>query len=145
MTSNDYILLGALAGVVVMLVGYAIGRIEKAQRGIPHFKYTPPPPPEPRVWYRLLAHELQQGEIYRHRLTQCRVQVTKPAEPPENGRRFYARGVQSNPKTLERIPIYISDGDLETDDPMLDPKERQRILRLDRKPTPFMSDAYVPE
>lgn len=116
-------------------LGGMIGMLWRGKRspgGVPHMKNIPPPPPPPSIWYRLLAHELQVGEIYRHRLSHRRVQVSKAGSPAQaETTASPGRGMMFDTISGRLSPIDIDDNDLETDNPMLHPATAEKLMRVE--------------
>lgn len=118
-------IIGAIVLVVVLvLVAYLEGRRDGRSRGLPDHPVPPPPPPLPeRQWYRLKAHELVVGEVYRDRLTKWPVRVRAIPSKHEGHAKMMAIGVMANQITGVREQVYIQDDDLETDNIQLVPSE----------------------
>lgn len=117
-------IIGALVlVVVVVLVAYLVERRDGRSRGLPDYPVPPSPPPLPeRQWYRLKAHELVVGEVYRDRLTKWPVRVRAIPSKHEGHAKMIAIGVMANQITGVRERLDIQDDDLETDDINLAPR-----------------------
>jgi hypothetical protein len=84
-------------------------------------------------WRRVLVKDLKVGEVYRDRLSGNRVKVVRTRLfDPEKQRhlRDMADGTMWNAAKGCYQDVHLGDGDLETDDPMLDASEERRIARM---------------
>lgn len=134
MTTNDYLVVASLLGAAAFILLLAREGRLRAPRRIPDFKFPPPPPPKRGVmpnkqWRRLKVSELKEGEIYRDRLSQHKVYVSKLRVHNKPDLTDSAECIVYNPVTGLRIVAQYVDNTLETDNPMLDPKEAEQILR----------------
>jgi hypothetical protein len=135
------------AVAVAIMFGLAIGivglsvllkrhyTLRSTKRGIPDYNPPPEPPRPPTFWRRVLVKDLKVGEVYRDRLSGNRVKVVRTRLfDPEKQRhlRDMADCTMWNAAKGCYQDVHLCDGDLETDDPMLDASEERRIARMTR-------------
>lgn len=136
---THHIMIIAVLGIGGLAIGMMMGSLfgpGYGRKGPPPLPAPPQPTPSPpSFWRRVLVKDLKVGEVYRDRLSGNRVKVVRTRLfDPEKQRhlRDMADCTMWNAARGCYQDVHLCDGDLETDNPMLDASEERRIARMAR-------------